>query len=85
MSAIASNGLSDPARLKRLLLHPDRPVQLVIAGKAVPLAALRIDRTDAPNVARIGARQLCERAQLLLPLEPAAPPKKGGKRRGKKG
>jgi starch phosphorylase len=28
--------LSDPERLKRLLLHPDRPVQLVIAGKAHP-------------------------------------------------
>ncbi|MCE1180562.1 MAG: alpha-glucan family phosphorylase [Micrococcales bacterium] len=28
--------LRDPERLKRLLLHPDRPVQLVIAGKAHP-------------------------------------------------
>jgi starch phosphorylase len=28
--------LSDPARLKALLLHPDRPVQLVIAGKSHP-------------------------------------------------
>ena len=28
--------LSDPDRLKRLLLHPDRPVQLIIAGKAHP-------------------------------------------------
>ncbi|GAB3764280.1 starch phosphorylase [Nocardioides ginsengisegetis] len=28
--------MRDPARLKRLLLHPDRPVQLVIAGKAHP-------------------------------------------------
>ncbi|HYH34964.1 MAG TPA: alpha-glucan family phosphorylase [Nocardioides sp.] len=28
--------LSDPERLKRLLLHPERPVQLVIAGKAHP-------------------------------------------------
>ena len=28
--------LSDPERLKRLLLHPERPVQLLIAGKAHP-------------------------------------------------
>jgi starch phosphorylase len=28
--------LRDPERLKRLLLHPDRPVQLVIAGKSHP-------------------------------------------------
>jgi starch phosphorylase len=28
--------LRDPDRLKRLLLHPDRPVQLVIAGKSHP-------------------------------------------------
>jgi starch phosphorylase len=28
--------LRDPERLKRLLLHPDRPIQLVIAGKAHP-------------------------------------------------
>jgi starch phosphorylase len=28
--------LREPERLKRLLLHPDRPVQLVIAGKAHP-------------------------------------------------
>ncbi len=28
--------LSDPERLKRLLLHPERPIQLVIAGKAHP-------------------------------------------------
>jgi starch phosphorylase len=28
--------LHDPERLKRLLLHPERPVQLVIAGKAHP-------------------------------------------------
>jgi starch phosphorylase len=28
--------LSDPERLKRLLLHPEHPVQLVIAGKAHP-------------------------------------------------
>lgn len=28
--------LSDPERLKRLLLHPERPVQLIIAGKAHP-------------------------------------------------
>src|SRR5262249_27336842 len=28
--------LRDPARLKRLLTHPERPVQLVIAGKAHP-------------------------------------------------
>ncbi len=28
--------LRDPDRLKRLLLHPERPVQLVIAGKAHP-------------------------------------------------
>ncbi len=28
--------LHDPERLKRILLHPDRPVQLVIAGKAHP-------------------------------------------------
>lgn len=28
--------LSDPERLKRILLHPERPVQLVIAGKAHP-------------------------------------------------
>jgi starch phosphorylase len=28
--------LRDPARLKALLLHPDRPVQLVIAGKSHP-------------------------------------------------
>ena len=28
--------LRDPERLKRLLLHPERPVQLVIAGKAHP-------------------------------------------------
>ena len=28
--------LRDPARLKRILLDPDRPVQLVIAGKAHP-------------------------------------------------
>src|SRR4029077_10550838 len=28
--------LRDPARLKRLLLHPERPIQLLIAGKAHP-------------------------------------------------
>ncbi|MGI8699799.1 MAG: alpha-glucan family phosphorylase [Nocardioidaceae bacterium] len=28
--------LSDPERLKELLLHPERPIQLVIAGKAHP-------------------------------------------------
>jgi glycogen phosphorylase len=28
--------LRDPERLRRLLLHPDRPVQLVVAGKAHP-------------------------------------------------
>ena len=28
--------LRDPARLKRLLLHPERPVQLIIAGKSHP-------------------------------------------------
>jgi glycogen phosphorylase len=28
--------LSDPERLKRLLLHPERPVQLIMAGKAHP-------------------------------------------------
>ena len=28
--------LRDPERLKRLLLHPERPVQLVIAGKSHP-------------------------------------------------
>ena len=28
--------LSDPDRLKRLLLHPERPVQLIMAGKAHP-------------------------------------------------
>ena len=28
--------LRDPERLKRLLLHPERPVQIVIAGKAHP-------------------------------------------------
>ncbi len=28
--------LSDPERLKALLLHPERPIQLVIAGKAHP-------------------------------------------------
>jgi starch phosphorylase len=28
--------LSDPERLKKLLLHPERPVQLVMAGKAHP-------------------------------------------------
>lgn len=28
--------LRDPERLKRLLLHPERPVQLVVAGKAHP-------------------------------------------------
>ena len=28
--------LRDPERLKRLLLHPDRPMQLVIAGKSHP-------------------------------------------------
>ncbi|MEV5325531.1 alpha-glucan family phosphorylase [Nonomuraea sp. NPDC052634] len=28
--------LRDPARLRELLLHPDRPVQIVIAGKAHP-------------------------------------------------
>ena len=28
--------LSDPERLKRLLLHPERPVQLIIAGKSHP-------------------------------------------------
>ncbi len=28
--------LSDPARLKKLLLHPERPIQLVMAGKAHP-------------------------------------------------
>ncbi len=28
--------LSDPARLKRLLLHPERPIQLIMAGKAHP-------------------------------------------------
>jgi len=28
--------LRDPERLKRILLHPERPVQLVIAGKAHP-------------------------------------------------
>ncbi|GAT67630.1 alpha-glucan phosphorylase [Planomonospora sphaerica] len=28
--------LSDPARLRELLLHPERPIQIVIAGKAHP-------------------------------------------------
>ncbi|GAW50018.1 MULTISPECIES: alpha-glucan family phosphorylase [unclassified Nocardioides] len=28
--------LSDPDRLKRLLLHPERPIQLIMAGKAHP-------------------------------------------------
>ena len=28
--------LRDPERLKRLLLHPERPVQLIIAGKSHP-------------------------------------------------
>jgi glycogen phosphorylase len=28
--------LRDPERLKRLLLHPERPIQLIIAGKAHP-------------------------------------------------
>ncbi|WP_374116491.1 alpha-glucan family phosphorylase [Hoyosella sp. YIM 151337] len=28
--------LSDPARLRRILLDPDRPVQLIVAGKAHP-------------------------------------------------
>ena len=28
--------LRDPARLKKLLLHPERPVQLIIAGKSHP-------------------------------------------------
>ncbi|GAB3663955.1 glycosyltransferase family 1 protein [Nocardioides korecus] len=28
--------LSDPERLKRLLLHPERPIQLIMAGKAHP-------------------------------------------------
>ena len=28
--------LADPERLKRLLLHPERPIQLVIAGKSHP-------------------------------------------------
>ena len=28
--------LRDPARLKKMLLHPDRPIQLVIAGKSHP-------------------------------------------------
>ncbi|MGA8255390.1 MAG: alpha-glucan family phosphorylase [Nocardioides sp.] len=28
--------LRDPERLKRLLLHPDRPIQLIIAGKSHP-------------------------------------------------
>ncbi|MCZ7416424.1 MULTISPECIES: alpha-glucan family phosphorylase [unclassified Streptomyces] len=28
--------LSDPDRLRRLLLHPERPIQLVVAGKAHP-------------------------------------------------
>ena len=28
--------MRDPERLKRLLLHPERPIQLVIAGKAHP-------------------------------------------------
>ena len=28
--------LSDPERLKKLLLHPERPIQLVMAGKAHP-------------------------------------------------
>jgi starch phosphorylase len=28
--------LRDPARLKKLLLHPERPIQLVIAGKSHP-------------------------------------------------
>lgn len=28
--------LQDPERLKKLLLHPDRPVQLVVAGKSHP-------------------------------------------------
>lgn len=31
--------LHDPARLLRLLLHPERPIQLVIAGKAHPADA----------------------------------------------
>lgn len=29
--------LRDPERLRRLLLHPERPIQLVLAGKAHPL------------------------------------------------
>jgi starch phosphorylase len=28
--------LSDPERLKKLLLHPERPIQLIMAGKAHP-------------------------------------------------
>ena len=28
--------LRDPARLKKLLLHPERPIQLIIAGKSHP-------------------------------------------------
>ena len=28
--------LRDPARLKKLLTHPERPIQLIIAGKAHP-------------------------------------------------
>ena len=51
-------------------LARELPPPLLIAGKAVQLAALRIDRTDAPNVARIGARELCERAQLLVRPDP---------------
>ncbi len=31
--------LRDPARLERLLLHPERPIQLVVAGKAHPADA----------------------------------------------
>lgn len=55
------------------------PEPIVLAGKPVRLAALRIDRTDAPNVARIEARELCVRARLCAASgEAPLPPKSRG-------
>jgi glycogen phosphorylase len=42
--------LRDPARLERLLLHPERPVQIVVAGKAHPA-----DEEGKALIAQLGA------------------------------
>lgn len=69
--------LRDPARLRRLLLHPERPVQIVVAGKSHPadepgigLIQRLVQFADDPRVrSRIVflPNYDIEMAQLLLP------------------